>query len=86
MSALDLRLSVLAARCYLRSIDQRLPVQVESRRGKPVLVLSQSIILETLLGHRRKPSGMYVLRLDRRNVSAITRYCGVPGLQGILKW
>ena len=48
MGLLYLRLAVLAARCYLRSIDQHVLVEIEARRRQPKLVPSEPLILEAL--------------------------------------
>lgn len=84
MCPLDLCLSVLAARCDLRRIYQRLPVEIEPRRGETVLIPAQSIILKALLGHGRKPFSVNIFRLDGGNVPAVSWHYCILGLERIL--
>lgn len=71
MCPLDLRLAVFTAGSCLGAVYECFPVQVEARGRQTELVLAQSIILETLLGHGREPPSVDILSLDGGDVSLI---------------
>ena len=85
MSSLDFSLAVLAAGCKFGPIDKGVAVQIEAGCRQPVGVAAQPLLVETLLGHGRVASGMYIFGLDGRDVAAVAGKGCVFGLDRVLR-
>lgn len=68
---LYLRLAVFTAGSCLGVVYECLPVQVEARGCQAEVVLTQSIILETLPSHGREPPSVNIISLDEGDASLI---------------